>query len=97
MADADEGVADRIAADVVDGMDDARDMSALESAKVSLSNYRNMVGMTLGVAVAVDLLFIVLGLSAAAQTTGILYWGGLGLAGIGGAGLLEKVLRRVVG
>lgn len=72
----------------------ARDMGAVESAKVSLANWRDSAGLTLGFAVFVDLMFLMAGWWLVSNTTGAGV--GLGafalLAGI--VGLLEKGWRR---
>lgn len=80
--------------DALDEVDTAQNQNPWEASRSSLQGWRDMSGMTLGAAVFVDLVFIMVGYMAWVQP-GALHWLGAAAIAIGGLGLLEKIIRRV--
>jgi hypothetical protein len=81
--------------EAAEGINDVRRLGLVGSVKQSVGGWREMVGMTLGFAVFVDLMFIIFGILAY-EPAGLMQLVGAILMGIGGFGLLEKALRRMI-
>lgn len=81
--------------DLASEVANAQDYSLLEGAKQSLAGWRDTAGMPLNAAVAIDAVFLIIGAAMITQAGGLLSTAGYVVAGIGGLGLLEKVVRRI--
>lgn len=90
----DDSLSDRVS-DALDEVDTASSGSALDNYRTSLAGWRNMAGVTLGFAVFIDLLFVILAAAIWQATTGTAGTAAAAtLACFGLFGLVEKTWRR---
>lgn len=79
------------------GLHTARNQGLVSSVKQSISGWRRIGGMTVGFATFLDLIFIAIGAAFILNFNGYGFLAGAFFATIGVIGILEKVLRRVIG
>lgn len=82
--------------DAVKEIDTARENSALENLKGSLDGWRSTLVMDNGLVFLINVICLGLGASVVMETTGLLVYVGAALAVIGGLGIADSVLGRVM-
>lgn len=82
--------------DAAGELEQARQKGLVQSTKDSIAGWRDIGGMTVGAAMFVDLVFIMVGASLVLNVGGYAALAGYVLGTIGVIGLLEKVIRRVL-